>query len=271
MYSGFVNYRQLPRNAQLRILFSLMGISSLLAIAIPTLASQFGDRNETTHLGAESALPSPTSALDSPEPSESPTMLTGNEPTTTKPEPTVTESPSPNSQSGSPTPRPWPSVLPPNLQKYWLGIPSTVLIDPRAQTVYFPEIELSGTTSTLVCISSDYGQIDINRRNVVDDSPTGVLRISGDTSNFVMVSGPANLIASAINGNGGLALFSYSRPISKIVLTFRIVGVTDPVLNPTFCAGASFENTKRSRIKALGINLDTKKGSIPLRSPASGG
>ena len=266
-----MKFRQLPRRAQLRILFSLVGIFALLAIVIPTLASQIGERNEPTPLGIESASPSPTSVLVSPEPSESPTMLIGDEGIASNPQPASTESRSLTSPSSSPTPTPSPSVLPPNLQKYSLGIPSTVLVDPRAQTVYFPEIELSGTASTLVCISSDYGQIDINQRNTVDDSPTGVLKISGDSTNYVLVSGPASIIASAINGNGGLALYSYSRPISKIVITFRVVAVSESVLNPTFCPSASSENIKISQIKALGINLDTKKGSIPLRSPAAGG
>lgn len=262
-----MRYSQIPRKHRLRISLSIFGVAFLLAIVVPTLASQLGKENNVANSEIASPSSSPSSLSESPESSKSSTPLQGEENQLAISEPTTSATPNSSSVSSSPTPSPSPTVLPPNLQKYSLGIPSSVLVDPRAQTVYFPEIELQGTTSTLVCISSDYGQIDINQRNVIDNSAIGTLKISGDASNDVMISGPASIIASAINGNGGLALYSYSRPISKIVITFQVVAVSEPVLNSSFCGTATSENTKRTQIKALGINLDTKKGSIPLRSP----
>ena len=103
-------------------------------------------------------------------------------------------------------------------------------------------------------------------RSFTDTITSNGATIFGDNSNFVLLSGPANEIASAINGSGGLALYSYSRLIANMHVLFQVIAVSEPIINPAFCNFATSENTKQTSVKALGLTLDTRKGTVSLHS-----
>lgn len=246
----------LTRRSKIQLALGLSSILTFIVVAVPTIASQFGEQP------APNPTPSPSASVPiSPEPSISsaPTNETATSPTT---------SASAAATQPSATPKPIPSALATDQQKFSVGIPSVVPVDPRAQTVYFPKISLQGNSPTLLCISSsNSNQMDIATRGIADDSATAGVLISGDTTGFVMLSGSIDAVVNAINGAGGFALYNYAKPISLSSLTFQIVAVSEPTLSAAFCGSARSDFVRRVVIKPLGITLDTRKGAIPLRSP----
>lgn len=244
----------LSKKSKLEITLAVLSFSLVIFIAIPTLANQLE--------GGPNLSESTTTALSSHSYGETATIVSPESETLTSyADPGLSVPMTGTKRKTIPT------ALPSESQKFSLGIPKVVPVDPRAKTVYFPKISLSGSTATLVCISADNSsQIDIGQRNVIDTYSSDSLTASGDTTSFLLVSGPANQIAPWINAGGGIAIYNYAQPVANSLITFQVVAVSEPVLDANLCQNTNSNLVRQVLIKPIGITLDTKKGAIPLRS-----
>ena len=267
MGSNSSKLRETPKTFSL-----ILAVLLTFLFVIPTLADQI---NQISGNNAVDSNSSQTPAPSEPptEESESPS-LGATAASDSKEQSPAVDSPNSNSTStatasASPTPTPTPSPLPAEFQKFSIGIPSTIPVDPRAKTAYLPQIFLVSSSNAILCMEASSGRIDLIQRNQSDSFfSDGAVKISGDMSNFVMVTGPTRLIANAINNNGGLAIFNQVQGVANTILNFKLVAISQPSLNASFCSAGSPANSKVVRIRGLGLTIDTQKGEISLRSPS---
>ena len=144
-------------------------------------------------------------------------------------------------------------------------MPSKLNADPRAQTLYFPPINISSPEHLLVCISSPDLLLDVYLRGQIDSSFAGAQLVAMDMSGQVLITGTSAQVAAIINGAGGLAAFNPAKPVIGSSVQIRAVAISAPSLKSAFCSQGSPKNVRNTVISALGITLDFKKGNIPLK------
>lgn len=205
-----------------------------------------------------SALIDPT---PSPSPSDSATPISS-----ASPDPASTVSPSPTSQSVSSTPSasPLPEILSNTLQDIQIQIPESLPVDPRARTIYLPQIGLNSSHNLLVCITSE-NSIDVFTKGQPDTQFNGQDLISGDLSNFVMISGSSSQISEILNSDLGTSIFNNLRPIQNSTINLAATAVSMPTLNSSFCGAALPKNDRIITLKRLDLTINMRKNSIPLR------
>jgi len=86
-----------------------------------------------------------------------------------------------------------------------------------------------------------------------------------DMSHKVLITGTSAQVAAIINGAGGLSVFNPTKPIPGSSVQVQAVAVSMPTLKSAFCSQGSSKNVTQTKISALGITLDFKKGDIPLK------
>ena len=248
----------------------------LVALVFAKLAPTLADENTPapdTSTPTISATPSPS---DSVEPTPTQSASASAEPTPTPvlspvPSDPKIESPSPvpstsrSAAVASPSPSPSPSVLSAAKQIMQLKVPSNLKADPRANTLYFPPINIASSEHLLICISSPDLFIDVYMRNQVDSNFAGAQLVAGDMSHQVLVTGTSAQVAAIINGAGGISTFNPTKPVAGSAVLLQAVAVSAPILNPGFCSKGTSVNVKNSKVSALGITLEFKKGDIPLK------
>jgi len=247
----------------------LVVVAFVFAKVAPTLAEE----NSPTPIQASpsaSATPAPsTSAEPTPTTSSSPTA----EPTPTPllspmPCPARSCAPAPVptiSSSASLSPSPSPTVLALAKQNIKLNVPAKLNADPRAQTLFFPPINISSPEHLLVCISSSDLLLDVYLRGQIDSSFAGAQLVAMDMSGQVLITGTSAQVAAIINGAGGLAAFNPAKPVIGSTVQIQAVAVSAPSLKSAFCSQGSPKNVRTTSISALGLTLDFKKGNIPLK------
>lgn len=200
------------------------------------------------------------------------------------PSPTVENIPSPSAEpvvirptieNTAPAPLPEPSdsatvvEIPPaplEIQPaYTLRIPRSVSVDPRAKSYLFPHIyAATGDSShaTMVCISSSVN-FDTRNKQSSQNSEDGADLISGDRSNFLMISASTARVVNLINSWQGLLVYLPNAGIANQSITFQFVAVTRPVIDPAFCSAA--RSVATTVIRPLGLGQSTVKGSGTLK------
>ena len=229
----------------------------LLTLIAPTMADEM-----TPPAGApadaiaplDSSSPTPEiGATPSPSGSEfSPPVPSGIDPA-----PLDSASPSP-----SPT-KPPPFAL--ENQSMSIRVPAVLKADPRARSLFLPQMSVQNSGTLLVCISSASASLDVNSKNVNDSAVFDKETLTGDLTNSVRFVGSAAFVMSILNGDGGLRAFSTSRPVSGQNIFFRFVSLSEPSVNPELCNDGSVSNTRTVQISELGIDLDMKKGDVTLK------
>jgi hypothetical protein len=256
----------------MRFIF-LVTVAFLFAKIAPTLADENSPAPDFSTPSA-SASPDPTISAE-PTPTPSPSESPSEQPTTTlspipsdpgtqEPSPIPTTSSEPTS-SASPTPSPTPTVLTLAKQKMVLKVPSKLNADPRANTLYFPSIQISSPEHLLVCISSSNLFLDVYLRGQADSTFANIQLVAGDMSKQVLITGTSQQVAALINGAGGLAVFNPAKPVPGSSVQIQAVAISMPSLNPAFCSQGAPRNVTNTNISPLGITLDFKKGDIPLK------
>ena len=257
----------------LRFIF-LVTVAFLFAKIAPTLADENSPAPDRSTPSA-SASSTPTSSAE-PTPSPSPSASPSGQPTPTlspvpsdlgtqAPSPVPTTSSAPTA-SASPTPSPTPTVLALAKQKMVLKVPAKLNADPRANTLYFPSIQIASPENLLVCISSSNLFLDVYLRGQVDSKFANTQLVAGDMSKQVLITGTSQQVAALINGAGGLAVFNPAKPVPGSSIQIQAVAISMPSLNPAFCSQGAPRNVTNTNISPLGITLDFKKGDIPLKS-----
>lgn len=244
-------------------------VAFIFAKVAPTLADENSPTPDMASPSA-SASPEPSSSI---EPTPTPTESSTAEPTPTpvlSPIPSDTKSAEPQpipttSSSASPSPSPSPTVLALAKQNITLNVPAKLNADPRAQTLFFPTINISSPEHLLVCISSSDLLLDVYLRGQIDSSFAGAQLVAMDMSGQVLITGTSAQVSAIINGAGGLAAFNPAKPIQGSSVQIQAVAISAPSLKPAFCSQGSPKNVRNTKISGLGITLDFKKGDIPLK------
>ena len=239
-----------------RVRKALIGFFALLLIAqfARTMAADLIPADPVAVVDAPSAAPAPSdSAAPSPEPS----------PTDVAPTPTVEPTPT---DSAAPSASPSPTPIAPHAladQSMTIRVPSVINVDPRARSVYLPQIAAYGPANLLVCVSSGQVAFDIAGQNQTDPK-LGTL-IAGDRTSFVRASGIGSAAIGAVNSSNGLRAISLSQGISNTFITFSFVALSEPSLSPALSNAGSASNTRTISIQGIGLNIDMAGGNVTLK------
>ena len=238
----------------LRLLL-LIVIALFLAKVGPTLADELsGGTPEPAQTAAATSSPL---ASATPMPSESATSSA--EPT---PSPSITPTGSPSpSGSISPSPTPTPRAL--TSQSLTIRIPVSLRADPRARSLKFPKLDISGAPKILFCANSPGLTLDIYQKGAAQESFNGEGLIFGDMTDSLIMSGPTDQVLAVINSYGGLSISAPGAVAGNSAL-FRVVAISDPTVDPRLCNSGASENIRTTQIVPLEISLEVKKGTVTL-------
>jgi hypothetical protein len=146
--------------------------------------------------------------------------------------------------------------------------PSEVNVDPRARSVFLPNIYVASSGNLLICASSNLASFDAK---VLDYSGFSALdkksslEISGANTPYLRISGLGSQAASLINSGNGLRVFSPNRALAGSYIQLRFVALSEVSNNPKLCGDGSASNTRTIYLRGLGIDLNITKGGITLK------
>jgi hypothetical protein len=211
---------------------------------------------------SESPSPTPTTA---PAPTPTPTLIpVPAAPSSAPPIPVPSDSASPTARaSASPSAKPTPHPL--ANQTMRIDIPNSVPVDPRGSSVYLPPINVSGTQYLEVCATSATAIFDTYSKNSYDSAFNGSILVAGDLTSSLFITGTIPQVLAILNSDQGLRLINPARPIGGSSALIRFVAISEPVLNPAFCAAATPANSKVVEVRAMGLGMDLIKGTIVLK------
>ena len=240
----------------LRLLL-LIVLALFLAKVGPTLADELSG-------GTPDPVQSPVAAA-SPSASVTPSDSASPEPTTSveasaspSVNPATSASPS-TSPSASPTPTPRALTS----QSLTIRIPVSLRADPRARTLKFPKLEISGAPKILFCANTPGLTLDIYEKGSAQENFNAEGVISGDMTDSLIMSGPTDQVLAVINSYGGLSISASSAVAGNSAL-FRVVSISDATVDPRLCNSGASENIRTTQIVPLEISLEVKKGTVTL-------
>jgi hypothetical protein len=241
-------------------------VAALVATVTPTVANVLTQEDpgpvstyvEPTPEPSAEAIPSesPTAEASTPEPSAEAT-----------PEPTPEYSVAPaNTDTATVEPK-IEADAPLNPQpKYTLKVPNTLAIDPRANSYFVPSIYISGSKYTLVCINGNGINFDLANKRISDDaSDTRTVMVLGDGGSALRIAGRTAEVLSVINSGNGLFAFTNTGGLRDRSASISVVATNKATIDSAFCGEASSANSKVFTFRALGLQVDTKKGSGRLK------
>jgi len=200
-----------------------------------------------------------------PSPSPIPTDLGKTEPDP-KASPTSSAQPSPsNSPSPSPSPTPPHAITNQSMQ---IIAPSEVNVDPRARSVFLPNIYVSSGGNLLICASSNLASFDakvLDYSGFSAEAKKSSLEISGANTPYLRISGLGSQAAAIINNGNGLRVFSPNRALAGSYIQLRFVAVSGVSNNPKLWSDGSASNTRSIYLRGLVIDLNITKGGITLK------
>jgi len=197
------------------------------------------------------------------------------EPTATvtpTPEPTATVSPTPEPSasadpSASPTPTPTPK--PPHAianQHMTIIAPQSVSVDPRARSLFLPQIYVASAGNLLICASSNLAAFDANVGNVAAAAKgPSSLEITGAYTPSLRISGLGSQAAWMINSGNGLRVFSNYRALAGSYVQLSFVALSEVSANPKLCNDGSPSNTRTIYLRGLGLDLNMVKSGVTLK------
>ena len=150
--------------------------------------------------------------------------------------------------------------------KYILKVPTTLAVDPRANSYFVPSIYISGSKYTLVCFNGNGISFDLANKRVSDDAlDTRTVMVLGDGGPNLRIAGRTAEVLSVINSGNGLFAFTNSGGLRDRSAFISVVATNKPTIDSAFCGEASSENSKVLTFRALGLQVDTRKGSGRLK------
>ena len=150
--------------------------------------------------------------------------------------------------------------------KYLLKVPQTIAIDPRANSYFLPALYIAGGRFTLVCINGNGVNFDLSNKRISNDRyDTRTVMVAGDGTSNLLISGQTQDVLSVINDGGGLFAFTNSGGLRDRSAFISVVATNKNTIDSTFCRAAAPANTASLAFRALGLQVDTKKGSGRLK------
>jgi hypothetical protein len=219
---------------------------------IPTLAEEQDAASEITE---EISSGAETEAASEPEASE----------TTTAPSEDQSASP-----AATPTPSPSPSrevfpARPAQAQGMSIKVPNEISVDPRAQIVRIPRIEISGPEYLLVCVNTINTVIDVLTIGAPDNANATNLFIQGDISSTLTISAPTVLVNTVFNASGGAKISALGRSLAGQQIQIGFLAIDKQADGSSLCPKISAENRRVISIKGLGVGIGMKKGEVTLK------
>jgi hypothetical protein len=212
---------------------------------------------------ADEVLVEPTSDAPAETPAETPAPVATDEPT---PGPTKPAEPS---ESASPTPSPTPTPKPPHAlenQNMSIIAPRAVNVDPRARSLFLPQIYVANSGNLLICATSNVGAFDAHVGNVAaaEKGPSS-LEINGAYTPTLRVSSLGSQAAGIINSGNGLRIFSHQRALAGSFVQLTFVSLSEVSANPKLCNDGSPGNTRTIYLRGLGVDLNMIKSGVTLK------
>jgi len=215
------------------------------------------------------AEPAPAAPTDAPSPSAAPVP-------SDSPAPVPSDSPAPVASpaaavapTSSATPTPSPTPTPPHAianQNMTIMVPGVLAVDPRAHTVFLPQIYVANAGNLLVCASSSYGSFDAH---VMDMSGTkgtpSSLEISGSFTPYLRISGLGSQAVYLMNSGPGMRVFSNARSLAGSYVQLRFVALSEVSSDPKLCNDGSPSNTRTIHLRGLDLDLNMVKGDVTLK------
>jgi hypothetical protein len=190
------------------------------------------------------------------------------------PVPTATNTPTPEASpsvapSATPTPTPTPTPKPPHAlanQSMTIIAPQSVNVDPRARSLFLPQIHVASAGNLLVCASSNLAAFDANVGNVAAavKGPSS-LEITGAYTPSLRISGLGSQAAWIINSGNGLRVFSNYRALAGSYVQLSFVALSEVSANPKLCNDGSPSNTRTIYLRGLGVDLNMIKSGVTLK------
>ena len=200
---------------------------------------------------------SPSAQAD-PVPTDSPTP-------TADPAPTNTATASP-----TPTPTPSPTPTPPHAitdQRMVINAPQSVAVDPRAHSVYLPQISVSNNGSLLICATTNLTSLDIGYGDTPksDGKDLPTLIINGSNSSRLQIASIGNQAAYLLNGSRGVRAYSNGRGVAGSYINLQFVALSEPSVNPSLCSSGNLSNNRTIYLRSLDLDLNMVKGEVRLK------
>lgn len=204
-------------------------------------------------------------ATTPPEPDSEPTPDYSVEPASEQPPSDDATEPD-EEASPSPTPTEEPdSALSPQ-PRYVLKVPQSMAIDPRANTYFLPSIYMAGSEFSLVCIRGQGINFDLSDKRISNDNyDTSTVMVSGDGGSRLLVAGNTQAVRATINSNGGLFAYTNTGGLRDKSASVTVIATNRATLDPEFCGAADPANMAFFSFRAIGLQLDTRKGTGKLK------
>jgi hypothetical protein len=156
--------------------------------------------------------------------------------------------------------------------------PDVVLVDPRVDSVNFPNISVDGSANILICIQQSNAAGDIDETPAVgfdvltvgipNVNGIGSANINGDATTSLLVSGELQDVLSTVNGSSGfrayLSIGNFTSTKYVRVRTVPVATSTTAVTSAT-CEDAATSASKTIEIRPLGLTNTLRKGTIQLK------
>jgi hypothetical protein len=217
---------------------------------IPTLAEEQDAASEITE---EISAGAETEAASEPETSETTTAPSENQ----SPSPAATPSPSPSREIFP--------ARPAQAQGMSIKVPNEISVDPRAQIVRIPRIEISGPEYLLVCVNTINTVIDVLTIGAPDNANATNLFIQGDISSTLTISAPTVLVNTVFNASGGAKISALGRSLAGQQIQIGFLAIDKQADGSSLCPKISAENRRVISIKGLGVGIGMKKGEVTLK------
>jgi hypothetical protein len=157
-------------------------------------------------------------------------------------------------------------------------LPDVLLVDPRTNTVDFPQANFENTTNLLVCVqeSDSDGSIigsptvsfDVAAKGTSESTGEGSTTISGDRTSTLLIRHTRENVLTTFNSSGGLRAYLSSGNFTSTkyvrVRTVPVATSTTAVTSAT-CGDAATSASKTIEIRPLGLTNTLRKGTIQLK------
>jgi len=145
-----------------------------------------------------------------------------------------------------------------------MRIPQSVRVDPRARSVFLPQIYAESFNTLLVCLSSNSLLLDIGSQGVEDSIDSEDLKVTGDRSNNLVISGDPQTVTSVLNGVSGIRAFRDSGGVANQSLVITLVDLSRPSLDTDFCQRSTGGNSRTITLLPLALEQRITDGRIRL-------
>jgi hypothetical protein len=229
--------------------FIILSLSALfISQVVPTLAEEQDRAVELT----EQLAPTPDSSNESPIP----------------PSETASAEVESSEESSEPTPSPTPTsypARPSQSQGMIIKVPTEISVDPRAQIVRIPQINISGPEFLLVCINTVNTVVDVLTIGAPDNANATNLFIQGDLSSTVTIAAPTMLVNSVFNSSGGAKVSALGLSLAGQQVQIGFLATDKQAADSNLCTKILPENRRTILFKGLGVGIGMKKGEVTLK------